>query len=141
MGLTKARDLRASRSSPAASRTTTPRRSPRPSCGSALTSFFLSGGSHYFIDNVCTENPAGWDDVPQDVSSGDAGPWRGRAPYWRDWVLGGNDEARIKVQAVFMSSGNNVAFSRELNRRLVPIELTAWEEIPSLRTGFGPSIR
>ncbi len=42
---------------------------------------------------------------------------------WKDRILGGNDEARVKLHAVFMSSGNNVSFSRELTRCLVTIEL------------------
>jgi hypothetical protein len=55
---------------------------------------------------------------------------------YRDRLLGGNKEARVKIQTVFMSSGNNVMFSRELNRRVVRIELLATTENPSLRTGF-----
>jgi hypothetical protein len=34
------------------------------------------------------------------------------------------------------STWNNISFSRELNRRIVPIELIAESENPSLRTGF-----
>ena len=48
----------------------------------ALTSFFMSGGSHYFIDNMY--NPPGWDDVPRDVDSGGlAAAWTGFLPRLR----------------------------------------------------------
>lgn len=99
----------------------------------ALTSFFMSGASHFFLDNMY--NPVGWDESPRDVDSGTlAAAWTGRR--WKDRILGGQEEARIKVSAVFMSSGNNVTFSRELTRRLVHIQLVAVSENPSLRTGF-----
>lgn len=100
----------------------------------AITSFLMSGASHYFIDNMY--NPVLWgDESPRDVDSGTlAAAWTGRR--WQDRILGGQDEAKIKVKAVFMSSGNNVTFSRELTRRLVNIELVAESENPSLRTGF-----
>jgi hypothetical protein len=69
------------------------------------------------------------------VSSGVlAAAWTSR--YWKDRILGGQREARVKVQAVFMSTGNNITWSRELERRIVPIELVALSENPSLRTGF-----
>jgi hypothetical protein len=99
----------------------------------ALTSAFVAGGSHYFIDNMY--NPLGWDDIPRDVDSGTlAMAWTTR--YYSDRLLGGNKNARIKVLTVFMSSGNNVMFSRELKRRLVLIELVAPCENPSALTGF-----
>jgi hypothetical protein len=99
----------------------------------ALTSAFVSGGSHFLIDNMY--NPLGWDNTPMPVDSGTlAAAWTVR--YWRDRLLGGNHEVRVRVQTVFMSTGNNVMFSRELDRRLVRIELMATCENPSLRTGF-----
>ena len=99
----------------------------------AITSALVSGCSHFLIDNMY--NPAGWDNVPMDLDSGTlAMAWTAR--YWRDRLLGGNREVRIRVQTVFMSTGNNVSFSRELDRRLVRIELMAPCENPSQRTGF-----
>jgi hypothetical protein len=56
--------------------------------------------------------------------------------HWRDRILGGNTEALIKIETVFMSTGNNVTFSRELDRRLVTIDLQTPCENPSLRSGF-----
>jgi putative DNA primase/helicase len=99
----------------------------------ALTSFLMSGASHYFIDNLT--NPLGWDNVALDIDSGTlAAAWTGSR--WKDRLLGGNDEAKVQIHAVFMSAGNNVAFSRELTRRLVNIEIVAVSEDPSLRTNF-----
>jgi putative DNA primase/helicase len=99
----------------------------------ALTSAFISGSSHFLLDNMY--NPLGWDDVPQEVNSGTlAAAWTLR--YWKDRLLGGNKEVRIRIQTVFMSTGNNVFFSKELDRRLNRIELLTPCENPSLRTGF-----
>lgn len=99
----------------------------------ALTSWFAKGASHVYIDNMY--NPMGWDDMPLLVDSGTlAMAWTSR--YYRDRLLGGNQEVRIKIQCVFMSSGNNVGFSRELIRRIVPIDLVTECENPSTRTGF-----
>jgi hypothetical protein len=99
----------------------------------ALTSFFLSGNTVFFVDNL--SNVPGWDGEPQIIDSGTlAMAWT--APRYTDRLLGGHKEVRVKVRCVFMSSGNNVAFSRELNRRLALIELMPTEEVPSLRTGF-----
>lgn len=99
----------------------------------ALTSAFMAGVSHFLIDNF--ENPKGWDDALLPVDSGVlAMAWTTR--YWRDRILGGNTEARIKIETVFMSTGNNVIFSRELERRNVLIELLTPCENPSLRSGF-----
>ena len=74
----------------------------------ALTSFFQSGGTHYFVDNM--SNPAGWDDVPLAVDSGTlAMVWT--STHYRDRILGGNKELNVKIKSIFMSSGNNVEFS------------------------------
>jgi putative DNA primase/helicase len=99
----------------------------------ASTSMLMSGVSHFFIDNMY--NPLGWDDVPLPVDSGTLAMLL-TAPFYCDRILGGNKEARIRIHTVFMSSGNNVFFSRELTRRIVPIDLLAATENPSLRTGF-----
>jgi hypothetical protein len=99
----------------------------------ALTSTFMAGHTHFFIDNL--NNPPGWDGTPTPIDSGVLALAL-TAPYYVDRKLGGNEEARIRIQTVFMSSGNNVMFSRELTRRIVPIELVATSENPSMRTGF-----
>jgi hypothetical protein len=99
----------------------------------ALTTFLLTGGSHYFIDNI--RNPTGWDNTTLDIESGVlCAAWTGGR--WKDRILGGNEQANPKLHAVWMSSGNNVTFSRELTRRIVPIEIKATCENPSQRTNF-----
>ena len=99
----------------------------------ALTSAFLSGANYFFIDNII--NPVGWEDMLLPIDSGTlAMAWTVR--YYRDRILGGNREYRAKINTIFMSSGNNVMFSRELIRRIVKIELITETENPSLRTGF-----
>jgi hypothetical protein len=80
-------------------------------------------------------NPRGWDDSKAPVESASLASALTQ-PRWHDRILGGNSEAGIKVQCTWMSSGNNVEFSRELARRIVPIRLVAPIENPSERTGF-----
>lgn len=99
----------------------------------AITTAFMVGATHFSIDNL--NNPLGWDDIPIPVDSGVLAMAL-TAPFYTDRILGGNTEARIRVSAVFSSTGNNTMFSRELTRRIVPIELIAPIENPSLRTGF-----
>jgi hypothetical protein len=55
---------------------------------------------------------------------------------WHDRLLGGNREVRLKVQCIFVTSGNNTIFSRELDRRTVRSDLVSPCENPSLRTDF-----
>lgn len=99
----------------------------------ALTSFFMSGSSHFAVDNLT--NTYAWDGELKVIDSGTlAMAWT--SLYYTDRKLGGNEEARIKIQAIFGSTGNNTIFSRELTRRIVPIDLVATIENPSLRTGF-----
>jgi hypothetical protein len=103
----------------------TPQKENEAEWRKALTSSFMSGATHFFLDNITL--------CPLD-SGTLAAAWTVR--FWRDRILGGNKEARAKVQTVFISTGNNVIFSRELDRRTVSIELLAPRENPSLRTGF-----
>jgi hypothetical protein len=111
----------------------TPQKEDEAEWRKALTSAFMSGASHLLIDNMY--NPLGWEGMPLAVDSGTlAMAWTAR--HWRDRILGGNKEARVKIRTIFVSTGNNVTFSRELERRIVPIELLASIENPSLRTGF-----
>lgn len=99
----------------------------------ALTTAFMRGDSHICLDNLY--NPLGWDDTPLSIDSGTLAAAL-TARHFNDRKLGGNETARLKVSTVFLSTGNNVMFSRELTRRIVPIDLIAPIENPSLRTGF-----
>jgi hypothetical protein len=51
-------------------------------------------------------------------------------------VLGVSKDVRVKIVQIFMTTGNNTRWSRELERRNVYIELMSTCENPSSRTGF-----
>lgn len=55
---------------------------------------------------------------------------------WRDRLLGHTRELLLPNRAVWTATGNNLAFSRELTRRVVWIRLDARMETPEQRTGF-----
>ncbi len=55
---------------------------------------------------------------------------------WRDRQLGHTRELLLPNRAVWTATGNNLAFSRELTRRVVWIRLDARMETPEQRTGF-----
>jgi site-specific DNA recombinase len=55
---------------------------------------------------------------------------------WRDRQLGLTKELTLPNRAVWAATGNNLAFSRELARRVVWIRLDARMETPEQRTGF-----
>jgi Domain of unknown function (DUF3854) len=99
----------------------------------AITTALIPGPSHVFIDNM--HNPKGWDDTPVAVDSASLALALTQ-PYWQDRILGGNTEVRLKVACIWMASGNNVEWSKELARRIVTIRLVAPTENPSERTGF-----
>ncbi len=99
----------------------------------ALTSHFMSGGSHYCVDNFY--NPVSYAGDLCPIDSGTLAMAL-TSPFYVDRKLGGNEEARVRVHTVWASTGNNTVFSRELTRRIVPIDLIAPIENPSLRTGF-----
>lgn len=55
---------------------------------------------------------------------------------WRDRQLGQTKELTLPNRAVWAATGNNLAFSRELARRVVWIRLDARMETPESRRGF-----
>ncbi|HQL55528.1 MAG TPA: hypothetical protein PLQ87_12535, partial [Phycisphaerae bacterium] len=55
---------------------------------------------------------------------------------WRDRQLGHTRELLLPNRAVWATTGNNLAFSRELARRVVWIRLDARMETPESRSGF-----
>ena len=111
----------------------TPQKENEAEWRKAITTALISGPSHVFVDNM--HNPKGWDDTPAPVDSGNLALALTQ-PYWQDRVLGGNTEVRLKITCVWMASGNNIEWSKELARRIVPIRLVAPNEDPSERTGF-----
>jgi hypothetical protein len=55
---------------------------------------------------------------------------------WSDRLLATNVIKHVDVNALWMATGNNVAFSNELARRIVLVELDPTDESPSTRSGF-----
>jgi hypothetical protein len=96
----------------------------------AITTALMSGRSHIFFDNMY--NPLGWDNAPLPIDSASLASALTQ-PVWTDRILGGNTETAIPIRCVWMASGNNVEWSRELTRRKVPIRLVANVENPSER--------
>jgi hypothetical protein len=111
----------------------TPQKEDEAEWRKAITSALMSGESHFFIDNLY--NPKGWDDCPLPIDSANLASALTQ-PYWRDRLLGGNKEIWIKVECTWMATGNNVEWSKELARRLVPIRLVPPIENPAERTDF-----
>ncbi len=58
------------------------------------------------------------------------------ATMWTDRVLGQTRVVTIPNRSVWVCTGNNLAFSRELARRVVWVRLDAKVEVPEQRTGF-----
>src|SRR5262249_41388783 len=111
----------------------TPQKEDEAEWRKAITSALMGGATHFFIDNMY--NPIGWEDAPRPADSPSLASALTQR-FWTDGILGGNKEACVKVSCVFLATGNNVGFSRELARRVVPVRLLAGEEDPSSRTGF-----
>jgi putative DNA primase/helicase len=58
------------------------------------------------------------------------------APYWEDRILGVSEIVRIPIRCVWVATGNNPQFSREIARRIVRIRLDGKMDRPWLRSGF-----
>lgn len=58
------------------------------------------------------------------------------APFWEDRILGVSEIVRIPIRCVWVATGNNPQFSREIARRIVRIRLDAKRDRPWLRSGF-----
>lgn len=111
----------------------TPQKEDEAEWRKAITTTLMSGATHFFIDNMY--NPRGWDDAMLPIDSGVLASGLTQ-PYWKDRILGVNANARIKVRCIWMASGNNIEWSRELVRRVVPIRLLPAIENPSERKTF-----
>lgn len=98
-----------------------------------LTTTLQTGGSHIYIDNLY--NPKVWDGSLQPIDSANLALALTQ-PEWVDRILGSNRLARIKIQCIWMASGNNLEWSKELARRVVSIRLKVPNENPFDRKGF-----
>jgi 5S rRNA maturation endonuclease (ribonuclease M5) len=58
------------------------------------------------------------------------------SPMWEDRLLGLSVTARLKVNCLWLATGNNPAVSNEIARRTVRIRLDAKQDRPWLREGF-----
>jgi hypothetical protein len=111
----------------------TPQKEDEAEWRKAITTALLLGHQVIVFDNMYM--PKGWDDIPYPVDS----PVLSAAltlRRWTDRILGGNTEVDLPINCVWMGTGNNVEFSRELARRVVPIRLDAGRERPWERTDF-----
>jgi len=64
------------------------------------------------------------------------------ATTWRDRILGHTEMRTVPLHAVWIMTGNNLAFRRTLGRRVVPIDLDAKMETPEDRSNFAfPDLR
>lgn len=113
--------------------TSTPQKEDEAEWRKALTTALVSGVETIYFDNMY--NPKGWDDTLLPIDSGTLAAVLTQT-IWRDRILGVTKDATIPIRAVFMGSGNNLEWSKELKRRIVPIVLKAPIENPSERTGF-----
>lgn len=111
----------------------TPQKEDEAEWRKALTTALVSGVDPIFFDNMY--NPRGWDDTPLPIDSGTLAMALTQA-VWRDRILGVTRDATITIRSVFMASGNNLEWSKELKRRIVPITLRTPIEDPSERGGF-----
>lgn len=58
------------------------------------------------------------------------------APTFTDRLLGKNRMVTVRLEAVWIATGNNLAFQGDLGRRVVPIDLDPKVESPEERGGF-----
>lgn len=99
-----------------------------------LTTVFMRGASYLILDNMANVVDPFTGDSRLVDSPSLASALTGTR--WVDRKLGGNTEVNVLIRAVFASTGNNVEWSRELRRRLAPIQLLTPCEDPSSRTDF-----
>ncbi|MCX5671419.1 MAG: hypothetical protein NTU94_08895 [Planctomycetota bacterium] len=58
------------------------------------------------------------------------------ATYWKDRILGRNEECNLPLTATWYATGNNVAIAADTARRVIHIRLDTMDEHPDQRTGF-----
>jgi putative DNA primase/helicase len=88
-----------------------------------ITAILLSATSHILIDNVERLHSTSL------AAALTAEVWRGRR-------LGKSEMLHVRNEATWMITGNNIDYSNELARRVVPIRLDAGVERPENRKGF-----
>lgn len=99
----------------------------------SITSILTGAPSHIYYDNMY--NPVNWRDDMLPIDSGTLALAITQR-VWTDRILGSSKDFVGKVNVVWMASGNNLEFSKELIRRIVPIRLRTPQQNPCERTGF-----
>jgi putative DNA primase/helicase len=89
-----------------------------------LLAIALAGDQMVHIDNV-TE-PLGSGPLNSAMT---AGVVAGR-------LLGGNEREQVPIDVIFCFSGNNIVYTDDISRRLIPIQFDAGVERPEERSGF-----
>lgn len=92
--------------------------------GKTLTSILSNGQNIVFFDNINTA-----------VDSGELASAM-TAPTYSARILGKTQTIEVDVRCAWVFTGNNLAMSQELVRRLVMVDLDAHMANPALRTGF-----
>jgi hypothetical protein len=111
----------------------TPQKEDAAEWRKALTTALKTRRSHIFFDNMYTPRDRSGCTVPIDSAPLALALTQ---PVWEDRLLGSNVQVRLAINCVFMGTGNNLDWSRELHRRLVTSRLMADQEDPSQRRGF-----
>ena len=92
--------------------------------GKTLTSVLANGQNIVFFDNINTA-----------VDSGELASAM-TTPTYSARILGKSQTIEVDVRCAWVFTGNNLAMSQELVRRLVMVDLDAGMANPALRTGF-----
>jgi len=58
------------------------------------------------------------------------------ATYWKDRILGRNEECNLPLTTTWYATGNNVAIAADTARRVIHVRLDTMNEHPDQRTGF-----
>jgi hypothetical protein len=98
-----------------------------------LTTSFAEAASHIFIDNMF--NPKDWNGSERPIDSAPLAMGLTER-WWKGRLLGLNRSIEARISCVWMATGNNLEWSKELARRVVTIRLTAPSENPSGRSGW-----
>lgn len=89
-----------------------------------ITSIALAGDRVVHLDNV--EGTFGNEALDRALTS----------TFWKDRILGGNQEVELPLIPVWYGTGNNVAIASDTARRIVHIRLDVLHERPEERHGF-----
>jgi hypothetical protein len=88
-----------------------------------ITALLMSGASWILMDNVTTLNSISLSAVLT-------------ATIWRGRILGASKMVSVPNDASWIATGNNIALSSEMARRVIPIRLEPQEERPEERDTF-----